>query len=174
MQKRNEYADGNAVERGAGYSIIVRKPWADGAAVAIEKSDEVWASIPYTPVVYAEASGSESYGWDYLITLEVKGKVLAYRELHTLNEYDGGGAAVIEFNDGTDTFTFNVGASDGGSFVVFETVASGATPLLTEGDEVRLVVEPVEIKLSPAFRAAVKKAYVAKEPEPVEGIEPIG
>lgn len=158
MQKRNEYAVGEVIESGVGYTVSVGKPYADGTEVADGEASAVFSYLPNA------VADDDIYVRDYLVTMEINSVVVAYRELHN----DG------DTEDGTMLLGYGekiaIGFGDDG-FAVWN--ADEENPALAEDDEIRLLIEPVNIKLSPAFRAAVKKAYVATEPEPVEGIEPI-
>lgn len=166
MQKRNEYAVGEVIENGVGYTVTVGKPYADGTATAETGDESVEAIIPYLPGAVVDADLGLN---DYLLTLEINGELIAYRELHSYTDTADGYMLV---NRNVDDVACPIGVNfvDAGWYI-WNTDADNAA--IAEDDEVRLLIEPVNIKLSPAFRAAVKKAYVAKEPEPVEGIEPI-
>ena len=161
MQKRSEYATGEVIESGVGYTVSVGKPYADGTEVADGEASAVFSYLPNA------VADDDIFARDYLVTMEINSVVVAYREMHNYGDTEDGTMLLDYYDYGAK---IAIGFGDDG-FAVWN--ADEDNPALAEDDEIRLLIEPVNIKLSPAFRAAVKKAYVAKEPEPVEGLEPI-
>lgn len=149
MQNKN-YASGDVIETAVGYEAKISPAIVDDTVEADDDGEGVIAVFDFLPVPLEEFK-------DFLCTIEINGAVHVYRELHSYEEGD-------EYNG----FAANGLAVEFDSEVhVYEADPDEDNPIISEGDEVKLVLEPISIKLSAAFRAAVKKAYVAVEPEPV-------
>ena len=141
-----KYAIGDNVEATAGYTVTISAPVVDATAEAYTEDDAVYADFS----IDASVDASEvDFNQDFLITIEVNGVVIAWRELHAF-DFDADFCATIG----------GIGFTDVGSDGIVLGNVDSDDPVLADDDEVRLIVEPVKVVLSDAFRAAVRKSYV--------------
>ena len=176
---KKNYASGKVIEAAPGYKVTVGAP-IDVTGIAYTEDDAVFADLFVNgQFMIPVDDGSWLYEVpDYLVTLEVGGTKIAYRELMKLEWDDASDTAMFCFkSDVEGTSGVNVKIDEGEEYEdetgyyykVYGLVASNADsehePAIAEDDEVHLVIEPVSIALSDAFRAAVKKAYTPPAPE---------
>lgn len=136
------------IEASVGYTVAIKPPIVDDT---VEADSEPSATFKYLPVPLEDFE-------DFLCTIEINGVVHVYRELHSYEETDdylGFVANGLIVDMGT------------GEVLVYEADPDEDDPIISEDDKVKLLLEPVKVQLTPSFRAAVKKAYIAVEPEPV-------
>jgi hypothetical protein len=122
MQDRKTYAKGSTLESTTGYVVKVGMPVVDDTVKATSNGATFTENAPLTD-------------GQYLVTLEVNGEAVAYKESVT---------------------------ADSGITVGDYSVAENAGKIVLTGasanDIVRLLIEPLEVSVSDGFRAAINKA----------------
>lgn len=122
MQDRKTYAKGSTLESATGYIVKVGMPVVDDTVKATSNGATFTQNAPMTD-------------GQYLVTLEVNGEAVAYKES-------------ITADSGITVGDYSVAENAG------KIVLSGASA----NDIVRLLIEPLEVSVSDGFRAAVSKA----------------
>jgi hypothetical protein len=129
MQERKTYAKGSTLESTTGYVVKVGMPVVDDTVKATSNGATFTENAPLTD-------------GQYLVTIEVNGEAVAYKESVT---------------------------ADSGITVGDYSVAENAGKIVLTGasanDIVRLLIEPHEVSVSDGFRAAVNKAAPKSEGE---------
>lgn len=154
---KKNYARGEVIETATGYKVAVGAPIVDCSAVGTSYNN---ARFPIESGIDISTDDFRLDG-DYLVTLEHNGESVLYRELCS-----------FVYDDDSEYWDLLIGEDyeivytryDPEMFVASQD-QEAETAVIQDGDEIRLVVEPVQIALSDAFRAAIKKAYVAPLPE---------
>jgi hypothetical protein len=127
MQERKNYAKGSTLESTTGYVVKVGMPVVDDTVKATSNGATFTENAPLTD-------------GQYLVTLEVNGEAVAYKESVT---------------------------ADSGITVGDYSVAENAGKIVLTGasanDIVRLLIEPLEVYVSDGFRAAINKAVPKSE-----------
>jgi hypothetical protein len=122
MQDRKTYAKGSTLESTTGYVVKVGMPVVDDTVKATSNGATFTENAPLTD-------------GQYLVTIEVNGEAVAYKESVT---------------------------ADSGITVGDYSVAENAGKIVLTGasanDIVRLLIEPLEVSVSDGFRAAINKA----------------
>jgi hypothetical protein len=122
MQERKTYAKGSTLESTTGYVVKVGMPVVDDTVKATSNGATFTENAPLTD-------------GQYLVTIEVNGEAVAYKESVT---------------------------ADSGITVGDYSVAENAGKIVLTGasanDIVRLLIEPLEVSVSDGFRAAINKA----------------
>ena len=178
---KKNYASGKVIEAAPGYKVTVGAPVDVTGVVAAGDDDALFAELNVNGrFMFPETDDGTFLNDvpDYLVTLEVGGITWAYRELMKLKYSEIIDNCYFEFSsDGEYVSGINVKITNGDDYSdetgyyykVFTLAAENADselePSLAENDVVHLVIEPVSIALSDAFRAAVKKAYTPPAPE---------
>ena len=116
------------IEASVGYTVSIKPPIVDDTVTAVS-DDVVGAVFPFLPVPLEEFE-------DFLCTIEINGAVHVYRELHSYEETD-------DYNG----FVANglVVSFDGSVVYVYEADPDEDDPIISEDDEVKLVLEPVKV-----------------------------
>lgn len=122
MQDRKTYAKGSTLESTTGYIVKVGMPVVDDTVKATSNGATFTQNAPLTD-------------GQYLVTLEVNGEAVAYKES-------------ITADSGITVGDYSVAENAG------KIVLSGASA----NDIVRLLIEPLEVSVSDGFRAAINKA----------------
>jgi hypothetical protein len=127
MQERKTYAKGSTLESTTGYVVKVGMPVVDDTVKATSNGATFTENAPLTD-------------GQYLVTIEVNGEAVAYKESVT---------------------------ADSGITVGDYSVAENAGKIVLTGasanDIVRLLIEPLEVSVSDGFRAAINKAVPKSE-----------
>lgn len=127
MQDRKTYAKGSTLESTTGYIVKVGMPVVDDTVKATSNGATFTQNAPLTD-------------GQYLVTLEVNGEAVAYKES-------------ITADSGITVGDYSVAENAG------KIVLSGASA----NDIVRLLIEPLEVSVSDGFRAAITKAVPKSE-----------
>lgn len=122
MQDRKTYAKGSTLESATGYNVKVGMPVVDDTVKATSNGATFTQNAHLTD-------------GQYLVTLEVNGEAVTYKES-------------ITADSGITVGDYSVAENAG------KIVLSGASA----NDIVRLLIEPLEVSVSDGFRAAVSKA----------------
>jgi hypothetical protein len=122
MQDRKTYAKGSTLESTTGYVVKVGMPVVDDTVKATSNGATFTENAPLTD-------------GQYLVTLEVNGEAVAYKDSVTADS-------------GITVGDYSVAESAG------KIVLTGASA----NDIVRLLIEPLEVSVSDGFRAAINKA----------------
>lgn len=180
---KKNYASGKVIEAAPGYKVTVGAPYLDDTAAAVEEDDYVYAPFALNTndfIIPADSEGAiVSSPYDYLLTVEVNGVAYLYRELKNVeysediglyfkiptNEGESGIVVALEMTANNEAETEYRVTGVFAQNAAIEEDDTDTEASLSEDDEVRLVIEPVSIALSDAFRAAVKKAYTPPAPE---------
>jgi hypothetical protein len=121
MQDRKTYAKGSTLESATGYVVKVGMPVVDDTVTANQYGNAEFTAL--NPITDGQ----------YLVTLEVNGEAVAYKETFTA---DGGEINIGEYDISYDDDYATIG--------------------VTADDIVRLLIEPLKVSVSDGFRAAVK------------------
>lgn len=132
------------IEATPGYKISIGAPVTDCISIVAEGH----AACPIDP---SNDTSSDDFllNGNYLVTLEHNGVSVLYREPCTFDYDDDGEYWNLKINEDYEIF-----------YTRYDTEMYISEQ--QNGDEIRLIIEPVEIELSDAFRAAVAEAIKNK------------